>query len=90
MYIYIYNICIYSIHVLISCCHFNGTSKSALGTLPNFAEEVAEHDAIWPKSRKKGDKMVAARHLRRGAWDGWVEAMEKSPKMTCWRMTTEN
>ena len=60
MYIYIYIYTVY-MYVLISCCHLNGTSKSALGTA-FFAEEVAEHNAIWPKSRKKGDKMVAARH----------------------------
>ena len=66
IYTYIY---IYSIHVLISCCHLNGTSKSALGTA-FFAEELAEHNAIWPKSRKKGDKMVAARHPT--GCMGWV------------------
>lgn len=35
-----------------------------------FAEEVAEHEAIWPKSRMKGDKMVAARHPT--GCMGWV------------------
>ena len=54
MYIYI---CIYSIHVLISCCHLNGTSKSALGTAifslrkwqstTPFGQRVARRATKW-------------------------------------------
>ena len=32
----------------------------------SVAEEVAEHEAIWPVSRKKGDKMVAAQRVGQG------------------------
>ena len=47
------------INILLS---FKWHFKISVGNCHFFAEEVAEHDAIWPKSRKKGDKMVAARH----------------------------
>ena len=92
MYIYIYVYIQYTcINILLS---FKWHFKISVGNCHFFAEEVAEHDAIWPKSRKKGDKMVAARHptgcMGRGSrlWGGlpkWPVGVWQ-PKISCWSL----